>query len=424
MATDCIVGLDIGTTKVCAIVAEADDSGTVNIIGLGTSPSNGIRKGVVIDIDSASDAIADAVEKARRMTGYEIHSVVVGVTGEHIASLNSRGVVAITHPSREITIDDLERVQDQARVIVLPPDREIIHAIPRAYSIDGQGGIRYPVGMSGTRLEVETHIVTGAVTFIQNVAKCIHKAGLSVEATVLEPIATGEAVLLPAERDLGVVLADIGGGTTDIAIFVDGDIFYSAVIPVGGNHVTRDISVGLRVSHEEAERVKLANGACLFNLVGAPELDTFEITPLGSDEPRNIPRRILVEIIHPRMDELFTLVRQEIMKSGYYNLLPAGVVLSGGGSEITGGAQLCQQVTGMPTRVGSPREVIGLSDTLKSPIYATGVGLVLYGARHARTVLSSRGGFSAGSRGASGGFSRLGEFMKSIHAWFTRHMGV
>lgn len=424
MATDCIVGLDIGTTKVCAIVAEVDDSGTINIIGLGTCPSNGIRKGVVIDIDSAAQTIEDAVEKARRMTGYEIHSVVVGVTGEHIASLNSRGVVAITHPSREITVDDLERVQDQARVIVLPPDREIIHAIPRAYSIDGQGGIHYPVGMSGTRLEVETHIVTGAVTFIQNVAKCVHKAGLSVEATVLEPIATGEAVLLPAERDLGVVLADIGGGTTDIAIFVDGDIFYSAVIPVGGNHVTRDISVGLRVSQEEAERVKLAYGACLFNLVGAPELDTFEITTLGSDEPRNIPRRILVEIIHPRMDELFMLVRQEIMKSGYYNLLPAGVVLSGGGSEITGGAQLCQQVTGMPTRVGSPREVIGLSDTLKSPIYATGVGLVIYGARHSQLLSSNRGSYAGGSRAASGSFLRLGEFMKSIHAWFARHMGV
>lgn len=420
MATDCIVGLDIGTTKVCAIVAEVDEAGTTNIIGLGTSPSNGIRKGVVVDIDGAALAIEDAVEKAHRMTGYEIHSVVVGVTGEHIASLNSRGVVAITHPTREITQEDVDRVQDQARVIVLPPDREIIHAIPRAYSIDGQGGIHYPVGMSGTRLEVETHIVTGAVTFIQNVAKSVHKAGLSVEATVLEPIATGEAVLLPAERDLGVVLADIGGGTTDIAIFVDGDIYYSAVIPVGGNHVTRDISVGLRVSPEEAERVKLAYGACLFNLVGAPELDTFDITPLGSEETRAIPRRILVEIIHPRMDELFTLVRQEIMKSGYYNLLPAGVVLSGGGSEITGGAQLCQQVTGMPTRVGAPREVVGLSDTLKSPIYATGVGLALYGARHARSVASSRDGYSA----RSGGFGRLGSFMKSIHAWFARHMGV
>ncbi len=420
MATDCIVGLDIGTTKVCAIVAEVDDSGQANIIGLGHSPSHGIRKGVVIDIDGAALAIEDAVAKARRMTGYEIHSVVVGVTGEHIASLNSRGVVAVTHPSREITVEDVERVQDQARVIVLPPDREIIHAIPRGYSIDGQSGIRYPVGMSGTRLEVETHIVTGAVTFIQNVAKCVHKAGLSVEATVLEPIATGEAVLLPAERDLGVILADIGGGTTDIAIFVDGDILYSGVVPVGGNHVTRDISVGLRVSHEEAERVKLKYGACLFNLVGSSELDTFEVTPLGSEEHRHIPRRILVEIIHPRMDELFTLVRQEIMKSGYYNLLPAGVVLSGGGSEISGGVQLCQQVTGMPTRIGAPRDVVGLSDTLKSPIYSTGVGLVLYGVHHAHYTSNERDGTGRSETG----FFRLGSFMKSIQAWFARHMGV
>ena len=351
------------------------------------------------------------------MTGYDIHAVVVGVTGEHIASLNSRGVVAITHPSRDITAEDVERVQEQARVIVLPPDREIVHAIARSYSIDGQNGIRDPVGMSGTRLEVETHVVTGAVTFIQNVAKCVHKAGLSVDGTVLEPIATGEAVLLPAERDLGVALADIGGGTTDIAIFVDGDIYYSSVIPVGGNHVTRDISVGLRTSHEESERVKIAHGAALMSTVGPPDLDVFSVTSLGSETPRQIPRRILVEIIHPRMDELFALVRQEIMKSGYYNLLPAGIVLSGGGSQIAGGTQLCQQVTGMPTRVGGPRDVVGLADALRSPVYATGVGLVLYGARHMAHAGEPRGGLQGLLEGQS-----LGNLMKSLQKFFAKWM--
>lgn len=380
MPRDCVVGLDIGTTKVCAIVAEIEEHGRINIIGVGNSLSSGIRKGVVVDIDSAAIAIADSVEKARVMSGYDIHRVVVGVTGEHVASLNSRGVIAITHANREITEDDVLRVQDQSRVIVLPPDRDIIHAIPRSYSIDGQNGIRFPVGMSGTRLEVETHIVTGAVTFLQNVAKCVHKAGLEIEATVLEPIATAEAVLLQDERNLGVCIADIGGGTTDIAIFVEGDIYFSSAIPVGGNHVTHDISVGLRASHEESERIKLAESQAVANAAG-PE-DVFEVTSLGSGEPRLLPRSILAEIIEPRMHELFALVKQEILKSGYYNLLPAGIVLSGGGSQLAGAAELCREVTGMPTRIGSPRDVGGVADTLRSPVYSTAVGLVQYGARH------------------------------------------
>jgi len=380
VARDCVVGLDIGTTKVCTVVAEIEAPGRINIVGVGNSLSNGIRKGVVIDIDSAAQAIGDSVDKARAMSGYEIHRVIVGVTGEHVASLNSRGVIAITHANREITEDDVERVQDQSRVIVLPPDREIIHAIPRSYSIDGQRGIRYPVGMSGTRLEVETHIVTGAVTFLQNVAKCVHKAGLTLEATVLEPIATAESVLLQDERSLGVCIADIGGGTTDIAIFVDGDIIYSSAIPVGGSHVTNDISVGLRASQEESERVKREKSAAMVGMI-APN-DQFEVLSLGSDEPRVLPRRILAEIVEPRMHELFLMVRQEILRSGYFNLLPAGIVLSGGGSQLVGAAELCQQVTGMPTRVGSPRDVGGISNDLRSPVYATAIGLVQYGALH------------------------------------------
>lgn len=380
MPRDCVVGLDIGTTKICTVVAEIEDQGRINIIGVGNSLSSGIRKGVVVDIDSAAASVVDSVEKARAMSGYEIRSVVVGVTGEHVASLNSRGVIAITHANREITEDDVARVQDQSRVIVLPPDREIIHAIPRSYAIDGQNGIRFPVGMSGTRLEVETHIVTGAVTFLQNVVKCVQKAGLEIEATVLEPIATAEAVLLPDERNLGVCIADIGGGTTDIAIFVDGDIFYSSAIPVGGNHVTRDISVGLRASFEESERIKVSEAVAAVSMTGPDDL--FEVTSLGSDDPRLLPRRILAEIVEPRMQELFGLIKQEILKSGYYNLLPAGIVLSGGGSQLNGAVDLCRLATGLPTRLGSPREVGGVADTLHSPVYATAVGLVQYGSHH------------------------------------------
>ena len=411
MARDCVVGLDIGTTKVCTIVAEIEDRGRLNVVGVGNSTSNGIRKGVVVDIDSATGAIIDSIEKAKSMSGYDIHRVIVGVTGEHVASLNSRGVIAITHGNREITEEDVERVQDQSRVIVLPPDREIIHAIPRSYSIDGQSGIRFPVGMSGTRLEVETHIVTGAVTFLQNVSKCVQRAGLTIEATVLEPIATAEAVVLPDERSLGVCIADIGGGTTDIAIFVDGDIFYSSAIPVGGNHVTRDISVGLRTSHEESERIKINQAVSMVSQVEDDEM--IEVTSLGGDTPRMLPKRILAEIVEARMHELFTLVKQEILKSSYYNLLPAGIVLSGGGSQLAGAAELCKQVTGMPTRVGSPRDVGGVAETLRSPIYSTAVGLVQYGANYHQQHRSN-------VREAT----PIGKIMRMIQVGFARLMGL
>jgi cell division protein FtsA len=380
VARDCVVGLDIGTTKVCAIVAEIADSGDMTIVGVGNAVSHGIRKGVVVDIDLATHAINESVEKAKAMSGYDIHQVFVGVTGEHIASLNSRGVIAVTHADREITRGDVERAEDQARVIVLPPDREIIHVIPRAYVVDGQNGIRKPIGMSATRLEVETHIVTAATTFIQNVKKCVHKAGLGIEDMVLEPIATAEAVLLDDEKSLGVVIADIGGGTTDIAIFVDGDICYSKAIPVGGNHVSRDISIGLRTSFEEAERVKLTEAVATDIPLGNDEV--FEVISLGSDEPRLLPKRILSEIVEPRMHELFTLVKQEIAKSGYYNALPGGIVLSGGGAQLRGAADLCRQVTGLPVRLGAPHDVGGYGESLRSPIYATAVGLVHYAAGH------------------------------------------
>jgi cell division protein FtsA len=390
LAKEIVVGLDIGTTKICAIVGEVGEGdGKVNIVGLGQRTSQGVRKGVIVDIEASASAIRGAVDDASRRTGYEINTVVVGVTGQHIASLNSRGTIAITNPSREVTVADVERVHENARVIVLPPDREIIHSIPRRYILDGQEGITHPVGMSGTRLEVESHIVTGAVTFLQNVAKAVHLAGLSLEATVLEPIATGEAVLTQSERDLGVALADIGGGTTDVAVYMGGDVIYSAVVPIGGTHVTKDISIGLRSAEAEAERVKLRYGTARMVDVGPDKTDLFDIHSLTDHDTRTFPRQILAEIIQPRMEELFEHVRQELEKSGYYTLLPAGLVLSGGGSQMVGARELCERIVELPTRVGVPRDAIGLPIAVRSGVYATGVGLVLYGARNLDTTSSS-----------------------------------
>lgn len=390
---DIVVGLDIGTTKICTVIGEvlADGSGRVDVLGVGISPSQGLRRGVVVDIESTVRAIEDSVYKAQRMAGAEVHSVIVGVTGEHIASLNSRGVIAITHADREVTQEDVDRVLENSRVIVLPPDRKIIHSIARGFSIDGQNGIRSPVGMSGTRLEVETHIVTGATTFLENVAKCVYRAGLQVEDTVLEPIATGEAVVMSAEKDLGVVLVDIGGGTSDLAIFMNGEICYSAVLPVGGNYVTKDVSAGLRTTLEEAERVKIEHGTASADKVG--ETDTFSFTRLGASQATTLPARVLAEIIEPRMSELLHMVRQEVNRSNYAGLLPAGLVLSGGGALLRGAKEAATDVTGLPTRIGFPTGVGGLSESIENPSFATAVGLVQMGGKaHAGIPRRERAG--------------------------------
>jgi len=375
-------GLDIGTTKTCCVVAEVDlDTGAIDIIGVGLTPANGLRKGVVVDLDATTEGIRVAVDKAQRMAGsVMVRSVVVGITGEHISSLNSRGVIAITGAEREVQASDVDRVVDASKVIVLPPEREIIHAIPRGFVVDGQDGVKDPVGMSGGRLEVETHIVTGSSSFVDNVVKCVQRAGLSVEYTVLEPIATSESAVIGSEKDLGVALVDIGGGTTDVAVFTNGEIYYTAVLPVGGNHVTNDIAVGLRASPEEAEAAKINYGCATVDMVS--EDDTFEVTSLGAEAPRELPRQILARIIEPRMQEILQMVRAEIMKSGYLEMLPGGTVLTGGGAQMPGAVGLAEKVLGMPVRLGLPREVGGLSDTVQSPIYTTAVGLVLYAARH------------------------------------------
>ncbi len=338
---DYIAGLDIGTTKTCCVLAEVDlDDASVDIIGVGLVPSNGLRKGVVVDLDATTEGIRGAVDKAQRMAGsVSIRSVVVGITGEHISSLNSRGVVAITCSDKEITSGDVERVIEASKVIVLPPEREIIHAIARGFMVDGQEGVKDPVGMSGSRLEVETHIVTGSSTFLDNVVKCVQRAGLVVETTILEPIATSESAVIPAEKDLGAVLIDIGGGTTDVAVFTGGEIFYTAILPVGGNHVTSDIAVGLRASQEEAERTKIAAGCATLDMV--LDDDIFEYASLGADATRELPREILVRIIEPRMLEILQMVRMEIMKSGYLDSLPAGAVLTGGAALLPGTLGSC-----------------------------------------------------------------------------------
>lgn len=389
-----IAGLDIGTTKICCVVAERGERGEVIVSGVGISPSDGLKRGVVVDIESTVRAIEDAVTKASRQAGREIASVYVGVTGEHITSLNSNGVIAITHPDREIKEDDVERVLDAARVIVIPPDREILHAIPRSYSIDGQNGIKHPVGMSGTRLEVETHIVTGAHTFLENVSKCVTRAGLALDDMVLEPIATAEAVVFPAEKNLGVCLVDIGGGTSDLGVFVGGEIFYSAVVPIGGNHVTNDIAQMFRVTVEEAEKIKIQYGSALATGIGDDE--GFPLMQIGRTETRPVRRRALCEVIEARMQELFQFVQKEIMKSGCHDMLPAGVVLSGGGSQLKATLDCASQILGMPVRLGAPTGIAGLSDSVNSPIFSTAVGLVQYGMqqqqRHQNAAHSPFGG--------------------------------
>lgn len=378
-----ITGLDIGTTKIATIVGSVNERGRIEVIGVGVHPSKGLKKAVVVDVDETVASIRQSVEKAARMSGMEIRSVYAGITGDHVSSLNSKGVVTITSPDKQISEDDVRRALESAEVIVIPPDREIIHTVTRGFTVDGQDGVRRPIGMCGSRLEVETHIVTGAATFIHNVVLCVERAGLELECLVLEPIATSEAVVSEPEKDLGVLLVDIGGGTSDVAIFHQGSIAYSSAIPVGGNHVSRDISIGLRTSFETAERLKVEYGAALEEVVSDDEV--LPVPAAGSGEVRKVPRRILAQIIEPRMEELFTLVRKELDKSGYEQQIAGGGIVTGGGSLLPGTVALAERVMEIPVRSGKPTQnLIGMTDAVTSPIYATGVGLVQYGARHPR----------------------------------------
>jgi cell division protein FtsA len=378
---DVIVGLDIGTTKICCIVGEVTEPGPqakIDVVGIGTAPSNGLRKGVVINIDATVESITKAVEEAERMAGVEISTVYTGIAGGHIKSFNSTGIVAVK--DKEITEQDVQRVIDAAKAVAIPLDREVIHIIPQEFMINGQDGIRDPIGMSGIRLESKVHIVTGAVSSAQNIVKCANKAGLNVAEICLEPIASSEAVLSQDEKELGVVLVDIGGGTSDIAIFKDGAIVHTSVLAIGGNHITNDIAVGLRTPQNEAERVKINHGCALSSLVKADE--TLEVPGVGGRKSRVIARRLLSDIIEPRVEEIFALIQREVAKSGFQDVLSAGVVITGGSTLLEGMPELAEFIFELPVKRGYPQNIGGLRDVVNSPKFATGVGLIRYGARN------------------------------------------
>ena len=369
-----IVGLDIGTTKIACIIGEVTDEG-VDIIGIGSHPSTGLRKGVVINIDATINSIKKAVEEAELMAGVEVNSVYAGIAGGHIKGFNSHGIVAVK--DREIRQIDLERVVDAASAVAIPMDREVLHVIPQEYVIDGQDGITEPLGMSGVRLEANVHIVTASVTSAQNIVKCANACGLHVSDIVLEQLASSEAVLSEDEKELGVAVVDIGGGTTDIAIYSQGSIVHTAVLSVGGNHLTQDIAVGLRTPMAEAERIKHAHGCSMVDCVSPDE--TIEVPSVGGRPPRVLSRAILAEIIEPRVEEIFAFVGREIAESGYESVLGGGVVITGGSTVLDDMPELAEEVLGMPVRRGTPRKVGGLVDVVRHPKYATGVGLVRYG---------------------------------------------
>ena len=372
-----ITGLDIGTSKIGVVIGEVTEENMIQILGVGMSPSEGLRQGVVINLDLAVRSIIKAVEEAQLTAGLEIGEVIVGIAGDHIRSVNSRGVVAVSRIDHEIMKSDVDRVIDAAKAIALPIDREVLHVLPQEFVVDNQTGIKNPVGISGVRLEAEVHIVTGAVTSAQNIVRSVRKADLRVGNLVLEPLASSCAVLDKSEKDLGVALVDLGGGTTDIALFHEGSIRHTAVIGLGGQNVTNDIALGIRTPLEQAEEIKKKFGAGHSSCVSRGEV--FTVAGLGGRPPREVSREVLSSIIQPRMEEIFSLTAKEIKRSEFGDLLGAGVVLTGGGSLLEGAAILAEEVFGLPTKIGHPQGFSGLADIASSPIFATGVGLVLYG---------------------------------------------
>ncbi len=374
---DIVVGLDIGTTKICAVVGELSGP-DINIIGIGTHPSIGLRKGVVINIESTVESIKKAVEEAELMAGCEISSVYAGIAGGHITGFNSRGIVAIK--GSEITKNDVDRVIDAARAVAIPMDREVIHVLPQEFIVDDESGIQNPVGMAGVRLEAKIHIVTGAVASAHNIVKCANRSGLDVADIVLESLASGEAVLTDEEKQLGTALLDLGGGTTDLAVFSGKNIKHTFVLALGGNNLTNDIAVGLRAPQVEAEKIKKKFGTCLAHEISSD--DTIEVSGMGGREARKLPRQILGEILEPRLEEIFELTYREIYRARMENVIPSGVVLTGGTSLLEGVSEVAESVFKLPARLGKPHGIKGLVDVVNNPMYATGVGLVLFGARN------------------------------------------
>ena len=394
-----IVGLDIGTSKVVAIVGAITQEGMLEIVGIGSHPSRGLKKGVVVNIESTVQSIQRAIEEAELMAGCQIHSVYAGIAGNHIRSLNSHGIVAIR--DREVYQLDLERVIDAAQAVAIPADQKVLHILPQEYVIDTQEGIKEPLGMSGVRLEAKVHLVTCAVNASQNIEKCIRRCGLEVEDIILEQLASSYAVLTDDERELGVCLVDIGGGTTDIAIFTEGAIRHTGVIPIAGDQVTNDIAMALRTPTQNAEEIKIKYACALTQLAGADE--TIKVPSVGDRPPRDLSRQALAEVVEPRYDELFNLVQAELRRSGFEDMIAAGIVLTGGTSKMEGVVELAEEIFHTPVRIGSPQDVNGLTDIVRNPIYSTGVGLLQYGLKQ------QNGGEIKGSKAqsSSGAFARI-----------------
>jgi len=370
-----IVGLDIGTSKVVAIVGEVTPENEIEVIGIGSHPSRGLKKGVVVNIESTVQSIQRAVEEAELMAGCQIHSVYAGIAGSHIRSLNSHGIVAIR--DKEVTTFDVERVIDAARAVAIPADQRILHILPQEFIIDNQEGIREPIGMSGVRLEAKVHMVTGAVSAAQNIIKCVRRCSLEVDDIILEQLASSYAVLTEDEKELGVCLVDIGGGTTDMAVFTEGAIRHTAVIPIAGDQVTNDIAVALRTPTQHAEEIKIKYACALTQLASID--DTIEVPSVGDRPARRLARQTLAEVVEPRYEELFTLIQAELRRSGFEYLCAAGVVLTGGSAKMEGVVELSEEIFHMPVRLGLPQYISGLVDVVRNPIYSTGVGLLLFG---------------------------------------------
>jgi cell division protein FtsA len=376
---DIVVGLDIGTTKTCAVIGRMDENSQIEVAGVGVAPSVGLKNGIIVNIDNTAASIHKAIEDAELMAGYEVNSVYVGISGQHIKGQNSRGVVAITNRNRTITNTEVKRVVEAAQAIVIPVDREIMHVLSREFSVDDQTGIKDPVGMSGVRLEAEVHVITGATASIQNMVKAVEKSGFQFQGLVFNPLASADAVVSRDEKELGVALVDIGGGTTDIIIYLEGGVTYSSVLSVGGIHVTNDISIGLRTPLESAEMIKRKYGCAVLDLVDASEM--VEVPSVGGRAPRRLFRQELTQIIEPRMTEIMEMIDQELVKSGKKDILAAGVVLTGGACMMDGCIEAGERVFNMPVRIGVPRDIAGLKDVVATPQFANGVGLLKYGIR-------------------------------------------
>jgi len=407
-----IAGLDVGTTKVCALIAEWTPGG-VDVIGIGQHPSRGLRKGMVVNIESTVEAIKRAVAEAEQMAGVEIESVYASIGGGHLAGVNSQGVVAIQSRTREVSPSDVERAIEVARDVHLPPDREILHVLTQAFSVDEQDGVREPLGMLGSRLGVEVHLVTGAVAAAQNVVRSVNRAGLTVRDLVLQPLASAESVLTPDERDLGVIVVDIGGGTTDVALYRENAVWHTAVIPLGGDHITNDIAVGLRTPATDGEELKKLYGCAQTAL--CLEDETIEVASIGGRKPRVLSRQTLSRIIQARVEEIFALVAKGVRQAGLEDAATAGVVVTGGASMMEGVPELAESIFDLPVRRGMPKWVGGFYDQVESPVFATAVGLVLMGARRDRQA-----GSGAGMLGVGEGLPGVGRAVRRVREWVTQ----